>query len=85
MAYNHYQALYHSGVIPDHVRSFGEPAILAQGLDAAVVHEDGAYLVMRDVSIAYHKDGTTPKEISGVVRGTYLSPSRALDAFNVRC
>ena len=83
--FNHYSSLYAAQDSMDfeHARTFSEPVILASGIDSAVVHEDGAYLVMRDVSIQYHRDGVTPAQISGVVRGTYLTPSRALDKFNM--
>lgn len=80
--FDHYAALYARSQDFEHARSFSEPVILASGLDSAVVHEDGAYLVMRDVSIQYHRDGVTPSHISGVIRGTYLNPSRALERLN---
>ena len=82
--FKHYSSLYAASESMDFepARSFSEPVILASGLDSAVVHADGAYLVMRDVSIRYHRDGVTPSQISGVIRGTYLNPSRALDRLN---
>lgn len=63
--------------------TFAEPEILATAVDAVLIKEDGAYLVVRDASLAYHAhSGSHVSKVSGVVRGSYLNPSRALNAFN---
>ena len=62
--------------------SFVEPSILATAVDAVLVKEDGAYLVVRDATVAYHGLSGHISKVSGVIRGSYLNPSRALNAFN---